>query len=69
MWAAMKGRLEIAEALANAGADLDLHNGGGWTALHCAAGNDEPAVVLSSKPVGRRGSVFLGFLYKGVLSS
>ena len=25
--------------------------------------------VLSSKPVGRRGSVFLGFLYKGDLSS
>ena len=45
MYAAVYGHLEIAEALADAGAELDLQTSDGSTALHLAAANNKPTVV------------------------
>ena len=49
-WAARKGNLEIAEALVDAGADLDLQNKKGDTALILAAiRGDKTAVSMLLK--------------------
>ena len=65
----IKPQLQAQAAKLKHGRSTDAEHAGadeGWSQQRRRRGR---GCVLSSKPVGRRGSVFLGFLHKGVLSS
>jgi len=52
LWAASRGEQEAVELLLKAGADLNLRNRGGYTALMIAEFNQYPAVVQMLRSAG-----------------
>mgnify|MGYP003335154222 CR=1 FL=1 len=51
-WAIRNGRTDIAHALINAGADVNLADNDGWTPLHVAAFNGHPETVRALIELG-----------------